>query len=89
MTAPARRGFASHLAASTARAQPEFDAYRLDDLGFCRCKFPTALVRGQHRFCGRPTTIDASNRHGSWCDEHRTIVFTPRQVLAARKTGGR
>ena len=85
MAARARRQPAPEPAPVLAPALPEFGAYRLDDLRFCRCKFPTALVRGEHRFCGRPTTIDASNRHGSWCDEHRAVVFTPRPVMAALK----
>lgn len=84
MAASARRKPAPDPAPIAADV-PEFGTYRLEQLAFCRCKFPTATVRGEHRFCGKPTTIDASNRHGSWCDEHRAVVFTPRPVLATRK----
>lgn len=56
-------------------AKPAPGSYRLDQIGFCQCKFPTATVGGEHRFCGQPTTIGGANRHGSWCDEHLAIVF--------------
>lgn len=74
--------------AARAQPQPEPGTYRLEQLGFCQCRFPGALVRGEHRFCGRPTTFGRANKHGSWCDEHLAVVFTPRPHTGARKTGG-
>lgn len=51
--------------------------YRLEDLGFEQCRYPTSGDRpvGGHRFCGEPAPISADNRHGSWCEHHRGIVF--------------
>ncbi|MCJ2143679.1 hypothetical protein [Methylobacterium sp. E-066] len=71
-----------------AQRQPDFGTYRLDQLGFCQCRYPGALVRGEHRFCGRPTVMTDANKYGSWCDEHLPVVFTPRAVVARRKAGG-
>lgn len=58
---------------------PAFGDFRLDQLGFCQCRYATGQAGGQHRFCGRPTMIQPGNRHGSWCEEHCEIVFVPYQ----------
>ncbi|MDH2313094.1 hypothetical protein [Methylobacterium brachiatum] len=61
--------------AAAIQPHPAFGAYRVDQLGFCQCRFPGGLVDGEHRFCGRPTTVSRANKHGSWCDEHMAVVF--------------
>jgi len=75
----ARRQLAPEASPVLAPARPEFGAYRVEQLGFCQCRYPGALVRGEHRFCGRPTTVSRTNKHGSWCDEHMAVVFAPLQ----------
>lgn len=74
MAARARRKPAPEPA-PVAPPPPAFGSYRLDQLGFCQCRYPASTVQGEHRFCGRPTTIGGANRHGSWCDEHLAVVY--------------
>ena len=48
------------------------------DLAFGECRFAVAIdEEGRHLFCGAPVAGS-----GSWCAEHRAIVFTPRRILA-------
>ena len=58
--------------------QPAYGTLRLADLGLYQCRYACTAddaPRDGHRFCGRPTNVGAGNLHGSWCEEHRLLVW--------------
>lgn len=65
------------------QAAPPIESYFGDpksivDLSFGECRFAVlAGAEGLHLFCGKPVS-----GLGSWCAEHRSIVFTPRPLRA-------
>ena len=87
MAARARRQPAPAPAPVVIPAAPMVGAYTIDDLRPFRCRFICSAERSPVRYCGRPTIPSASNKHGSWCDAHQAVVFTPKPVIAARKAG--
>ena len=52
--------------------------FRIEDLGPSQCRYAcNEAPHDGHRFCGAATEIGPGNIHGSWCAEHRAVVFGP------------
>lgn len=60
-------------------APPAFGEFRLEQLGFCQCRFPTSPDGQPFRFCGQRTGFRKDGQPASWCEEHGAIVFVPWQ----------
>lgn len=86
MAARARRKIVPEAAPVTP-PKPKVGSFTIHDLSLFRCRFICSADGAPVRYCGHPTVPGPGNKHGSWCDEHRAVVFTPRPVLAARKAG--
>lgn len=84
MAARARRKPAPEIA-PVVPPKPEFGAFAIHDLSLFRCRYICSADGAPVRYCGHPTIPGPGNKHGSWCDAHRAVVFVPRPVPTAHK----